>query len=218
VHPGVVLFDLDGTLTASGPGITHSAASALQAVGRPPLDAAALLGFIGPPLIESFREIAGLDEATVIEALVAYRSYFVERGMFENSVYPGITGLLQELSDAGRRLAVTTSKPLRYAVPIIEHFALGKYFEGVFGPTADDDGIDKKAVVAHALNAMAIDDSTNVVLVGDRFHDVVGAHENGIACIGALWGYGSRDELVATGVDALAANVDELAVLLGVRV
>jgi phosphoglycolate phosphatase len=218
VHPGVVLFDLDGTLTASGPGITRSAASALQAVGRPPLDATALLGFIGPPLIESFREIAGLDEAAVIEALVAYRSYFVERGMFENSVYPGINGLLQELFDAGRRLAVTTSKPLPYAVPIIEHFGLGKYFEGVFGPTADDDGIDKKAVVAHALNAMAIDDSTNVVLVGDRFHDVVGAHENGIACIGALWGYGSRDELVAAGVDALAADVNELAVLLGVRV
>jgi phosphoglycolate phosphatase len=195
VHPGVVLFDLDGTLTASGPGITASAASALQAVGRPPL-----------------------DEAAVIEALVAYRRYFVERGMFENSVYPGITGLLQELFDAGRRLAVTTSKPLPYAVPIIEHFALGGYFEGVFGPTADDDGIDKKAVVARALNAMAIDDTTSVVLVGDRFHDVVGAHENGIACIGALWGYGSRDELVAAGVDALAADADELAILLGVRI
>jgi phosphoglycolate phosphatase len=218
VHPGVVLFDLDGTLTASGPGITASAASALQAVGRPPLDDASLLGFIGPPLIESFREIAGLDEAAVIEALVAYRRYFVERGMFENSVYPGITGLLQELFDTGRRLAVTTSKPLPYAVPIIEHFELGKYFEGVYGPTADDDGIDKKAVVAHALTAMAIDDTTNVVLVGDRFHDVVGAHENGIACIGALWGYGSRAELVAAGVDALAADADELAILLGVRI
>ena len=154
----------------------------------------------------------------MIEALVAYRSYFVERGMYENSVYPGIITLLQELFDAGRRLAVTTSKPLPYAVPIIEHFALAGYFEGVFGPTADDDGIDKKAVVAHALNAMAIDDTTNVVLVGDRFHDVVGAHENGIACIGALWGYGSRDELVAAGADALAADVDELAILLGVRV
>ena len=218
MHPGVVLFDLDGTLTASGPGITRSAASALQAVGCSPLEDAALLGFIGPPLIESFREIAGLDEAAVIEALVAYRSYFVERGMYENSVYPGIVTLLQELFDAGRRLAVTTSKPLPYAVPIIEHFALGGYFEGVFGPTADDDGIDKKAVVAHALNALAIDDSTNVVLVGDRFHDVVGAHENGIACIGALWGYGSRDELVAAGADSLAADADELAILLGVRV
>jgi len=217
VHPGVVLFDLDGTLTASGPGITRSAASALNAVGREPLDAAALLRFIGPPLIESFREIAGLDEATVVEALVAYRRYFVDYGMFENALYPGITGLLQELVDAGRRLAVTTSKPLPYAVPIIEHFALGPFFEGVYGPTSDDDGIDKKAVVAHALNAMAIDDGTDVVLVGDRFHDVVGAHENGIACIGALWGYGSRDELVAAGVDALAADVDELAVLLGIR-
>jgi phosphoglycolate phosphatase len=216
VHPGVVLFDLDGTLTASGPGITRSAASALESVGRPPLGTAVLQGFIGPPLFDSFREIAGLDETTARAALVAYRRYFVDRGMFENAVYPGMTALLQTLIEAGRRLAVTTAKPLPYALPIIEHFALSKYFEGVYGPTADDDGIDKKAVVAQALNAMAIDDCTDVVLVGDRSHDVVGAHENGIACIGALWGYGSLAELAAAGADALAADVDELATLLGV--
>ena len=217
MDPGVVLFDLDGTLTESGPGITRSAASALEVLGRPPLDAATLLRFVGPPLFESFREIAGLDEATARDALVAYRRYFVDRGMYENAVYPGITELLHKLFDAGRRLAVTTAKPLPYALPIIEHFTLGRYFEGVFGPTADDDGIDKKAVVAQALSSLEIDDVSDVVLVGDRSHDVVGAHENGVACIGALWGYGSRDELLASGADALATDADELASLLGVR-
>jgi phosphoglycolate phosphatase len=216
VHPGVVLFDLDGTLTESGPGITRSAASALAVLGRPPLDAVTLLRFVGPPLFESFREIAGLDEATARDALVAYRRYFVDRGMYENAVYPGIAELLQELFDAGRRLAVTTAKPLPYALPIIEHFGLVGYFEGVFGPTADDDGIDKKAVVANALRMLDIDDVSDVVLVGDRSHDVVGAHENSVACIGALWGYGSREELLAAGADALARDADELAILLGV--
>ncbi len=130
VQPGVVLFDLDGTLTESGPGITHSVAAALNALGLPALDQTALLRFIGPPLLDSFRDIAGLDEVTTLEAMAVYRGYFVEYGMFENSVYPGIPGLLRELLDTGRRLAVATSKPLPYAVPIIEHFALADLLRG----------------------------------------------------------------------------------------
>jgi phosphoglycolate phosphatase len=214
VQPRVVLFDLDGTLTASGPGITRSVAAALAALRLPLLDEAALVRFIGPPLLDSFRDIAGLDEATALDAMAAYRSYFVEYGMFENAVYPGIPGLLRELVDTGRRLAVTTSKPLPYAVPIVEHFALDEYFEAVFGPAIDGDGTEKGDVVAQALIALRVE-LDDVVLVGDRIHDVVGAHENGIPCIGALWGYGSRSELA--DAEALAADVDELAVLLGVR-
>ena len=213
VQPGVVLFDLDGTLTASGPGITRSVAAALKELGLPALDADSLVRFIGPPLLDSFRDIAGLDEITALEAVAAYRSYFVEFGMFENAVYPGIPGLLRELVDTGRRLAVATSKPLPYAVPIIEHFALARYFEAVFGPALDGDGTEKGDVVAQALGALHVD-LDDVVLVGDRSHDVVGAHENGIPCIGALWGYGSREELA--DAEALAADVDELAMLLGV--
>jgi phosphoglycolate phosphatase len=132
--------------------------------------------------------------------------------MFENSVYPGIPALLRELLDTGRRLAVATSKPLPYAVPIIDHFGLAECFEAVFGPAIDGDGTEKGDVVAQALSALHADLS-DVVLVGDRSHDVVGAHENGIPCIGALWGYGSREELA--DAEALAADVDELAALLG---
>jgi phosphoglycolate phosphatase len=214
VQPGLVFFDLDGTLTASGPGITRSVTAALDAMRLPLLEEAALLGFIGPPLLDSFRDIAGLDEATALEAMVAYRRYFAEYGMVGNVVYPGIPGLLRELVDTGRRLAVTTSKPLPYAVPIIEHFGLDEYFEAVFGPAIDGDGTDKGAVVAQALVALRVE-LDDVVLVGDRSHDVAGAHENGIPCIGALWGYGSREELA--DAEALATDVDELAALLGVR-
>jgi phosphoglycolate phosphatase len=216
VHPDVVLFDLDGTLTESGPGIIRSLAYALESVGAPPLHADVLHRFIGPPLRDSFREIAGLDAALVREALAAYRRYFTEHGMFENSVYPHVPDLLRSLLDDGRRLAVTTSKPMSAALPIIEHFGLRPYFEAVFGPEGDEAG-DKKAVVTDALAALDVGAATGVVLVGDRSHDVLGAHDNGIACIGVLWGYGSRDELTAAGVDAIATDVDELADLLGVR-
>jgi phosphoglycolate phosphatase len=214
VNPDVVLFDLDGTLTESGPGILRSLAYALDAVGVAPLHVDVSRGFIGPPLRDSFRDIAGLDDAVARDAMVAYRRYFTEHGMFENSVYPRIPDLLCRLLDEGRRLAVATSKPTPYALPIVDHFALRPYFEAVFGPDGDEAG-DKKAVVADALRSLRVA-SSEVVLVGDRSHDVLGAHENGIACIGVLWGYGSRDELAAAGADAIAADVDELAVLLGV--
>jgi len=212
VQPSVVLFDLDGTLTASGPGITRSVTAALSELQRPLLDEAALLRFIGPPLLDGFREIAGLDEATALDAMVAYRRHFAEHGIVGNAVYPGVPDLLRGLVDTGRRLAVTTSKPRPYAVPIIEHFALAEYFEAVCAPAIDGDGTDKGAVVGQALALLGVE-SDDVVLVGDRSHDVVGAKENGIRCIGVLWGYGSREELA--GADALAADVDELASLLG---
>lgn len=214
VHPGVVLFDLDGTLTESGPGVVRSLRYAFDAIGLQPPDDTTLMRFVGPPLVDSFRDIAGLDEAVANDALVAYRRYFVDNGMFENSVYPGVRELLRALVDSGRRLAVATSKPLPYARPIVEHFALSEYFEFVCGPDFDGSGAVKTTVVADAMAALNVTAGTDVVLVGDRSHDVIGAHDNGIACFGVLWGYGSRAELSAA--EAIAADVEELASLLGV--
>lgn len=213
--PRVVLFDLDGTLTESAPGIVNSVAHALAAVGSPPLTPDVLLRFIGPPLIGSLRDIAGLDDGQLAAALLAYRGYFTRRGMFENSVYDGIPALLRALLDDGRRLAVTTAKPLAAAAPIVEHFNLDQYFEAVCGPATDGVHETKAAIIADALAQLDVAPSRDVVLVGDRAHDVDAARESGIACVGALWGYGSRDELA--GADELAADVKELAALLGVR-
>jgi phosphoglycolate phosphatase len=213
--PHVVLFDLDGTLTESAPGIINSVAHALDAVGAPPLTSDVLLRFIGPPLIGSLREVANLDDAQVDAALVAYRDYFTERGMFENSVYEGVPALLQALVDDGRRLAVTTAKPLSAAAPIVEHFNLSRFFEAVCGPATDGVHETKAAVIADALTRLDVAPSREVVLVGDRAHDVEAARVAGISCVGALWGYGSREELA--DADELAADVHELAALLGVR-
>lgn len=212
--PRVVLFDLDGTLTESAPGIMNSVAHALDAVGAPALTRDALLRFIGPPLIGSLRDIAGLDDGQLDAALIAYRDYFNRRGMFENSVYAGIPTLLQSLVDDGRRLAVTTAKPLTAAAPIVDHFDLSRYFEAVCGPETDGEHETKAAVIADALSQLRIPPSDDVVLVGDREHDIEAARQAGVACVGALWGYGSREEL--SGADALAADVHELATLLGV--
>ena len=212
MQPGVVLFDLDGTLTESGPGIMRSLTVAFDAIGAPQLDEATMLRFVGPPLLHSFREVAGLDGPTSVAALQAYRRYYVEHGMFENSVYPGIVELLQALHSSGRRLAVATSKPLIYARQIVEHFGLAEYFLAVCGPELDGVGAVKTRAVADAMTALEVAAGGDVVLVGDRSHDVSGAHANGIACIGVLWGYGSREELAAA--DAIATDVSALRQLL----
>ena len=212
--PRVVLFDLDGTLTESAPGIVNSIAHALDAVGAPPLTKDVLLRFIGPPLIGSLRDIAGLDDGQLDAALFAYRDYFTRQGMFENSVYDGIPALLQALVDDGRRLAVTTAKPLSAAAPIVEHFQLARFFNAVCGPATDGEHETKAAVIVDALAQLEVEPSADVVLVGDRGHDVDAARAVGITCVGALWGYGSRDEL--SRADEVVANVYELAMLLGV--
>jgi phosphoglycolate phosphatase len=219
MRPDVVLFDLDGTLTESAPGITRSIAFALDAIGMPPVDDATLLRFIGPPLRESFRTIIGLDDETAAQAVAAFRHRFVnDGGMFENSVYPGVSDLLEDLRDAGRTLAVATAKPRPTAVAILEHFALAKYFDVVCGAINDTERATKAHIVADALRALRISAGPRAVMVGDRSHDVVGAHTVGIACIGVGWGYGSRAELSRAGADVIVAGVDGLASALGVMV
>ena len=208
--PRWVLFDLDGTLTDSAPGITRGVHYALTRLGlAPPRDAAVLRRFIGPPLQESFERICGLPEATAREAVTHYRVYYRDRGLFETEVYAGIPELLDALRDHHFRLAVATAKPEPYARRIVEHFGLAPYFRHLVGARLDGTRLRKDEIIAHALNVCGITDLSRVVMVGDREHDVQGAAVAGIDCLGVLWGYGTREELTTAGAVRLAATVEE---------
>jgi phosphoglycolate phosphatase len=211
---GNVLFDLDGTLTDSAEGITGSMRFALAALGLPPVDAATLRSFVGPPLADSLREVCRLDDAHIEQVMAAYRERYVSTGMFENAVYPGIVDLLQALRDDGRRMAVATSKLANSAVAICDNFGLSGFFEAICG--ADLAGLheSKTQIVADALAALGR--PADAVLIGDRLYDVVGARDNHVAVIGAGWGYGEPGELVAAGATSIAADAAALAGLLGV--
>jgi phosphoglycolate phosphatase len=199
-----VLFDLDGTLTASGPGILASVRYALSEMGEPIPDQSVLDQFIGPPLAHSFAEFCGLDAERVQTAISTYRVYFGARGQFENSVYDGIPELLDALVAGGRVLAVATSKAEVYAHSILDHFGLSERFTAIVGSELDGRRTDKAEVLAEALRRLRHPDPTSAVMIGDRSHDVLGARATGIPCIGALWGYGTEHELRAAGADALA--------------
>ena len=200
-----ILFDLDGTLTESGPGIISSVRYALAKMGGPVLDDQELRLFIGPPLLDSFRDVCGFDPAEVAVAIAAYREYYATDGQFENSVYDGIPELLTALHEAGRTLAVATSKAEVFASSILDHFALTEYFTTVVGSELDGRRTAKSEIITEAL-ARLDRPTAGTVMIGDRSHDVRGAVAVGVGSIGVLWGYGDDAELTAAGADSLAAT------------
>ena len=169
--------------------------------------------FIGPPLIETFMSEWGLSREESEQALVYYREHFGTKGLVENVPYAGIGDCLARLKEAGLRLFVATSKPEPLSLRILEHFDLLKYFEAVAGSTMDEQRTKKGEVIAYALDTYALDPA-ETVMVGDRKHDVIGARENGVPCVGVLYGYGSRTELMEAGAAALAADLNQLTALL----
>ena len=208
-----VLFDLDGTLTDPAEGITNALMHAQRRLGRPVSPREDLFVFIGPPLIETFMSEWGLSREESEQALVYYREHFGTKGLFENVPYAGIGDCLARLKEAGLRLFVATSKPEPLSLRILEHFDLIKYFEAVAGSTMDEQRTKKGEVIAYALDTYALDPA-ETVMVGDRKHDVIGARENGVPCVGVLYGYGSRTELMEAGAAALAADLNQLTALL----
>ena len=179
-----ILFDLDGTLTDSAPGILNSVRYGCRRIGIPVPDEATLRRFLGPPLIDSFHNLCALNDADTARAVAAFREYFPDKGLFENEVYPGIPALLADLHARGCQLVLATSKPEEYARRIMEHFDLAQYFTAICGATLDETRTDKAEVIAYALDTIGLTDKTGVVMVGDREHDVIGAKKNALPCIG----------------------------------
>jgi phosphoglycolate phosphatase len=210
-----VLLDLDGTLTDPAEGIVRCIRHALAAYGHPTPADAELTRFIGPPLLEGFAELvpeAGPEHHRAL--LERYRERFRRHGMFENRLYDGVRGALADLCDAGTRLHLATSKPLVYARRIVEHFDLGGFFESLHGSELDGVRSDKGELLAHLLEAQAIR-TAGAAMVGDRRHDMIGARANGVRAIGVLWGYGTREELLAAGAEQLLDSVAQLPDILG---
>ena len=178
-----------------------------------------LTHFIGPPLDESFIERFGFNEDQIIVGIEKFRAYFSRQGWLENIPYPGMTELLRELKAAGKHLLIATSKPEQFAVQILEHFGMAQYFDRIFGaPLNNQEGAKKVNVIRNALSwaNSAWDgwDYSGAVMVGDRRHDVTGAHQAGLSCIGVLYGYGSREELERAGAAYIAEDFQALRRLL----
>jgi phosphoglycolate phosphatase len=210
VTSGVVLLDLDGTLTDPRPGIVRCIRYALDRLARPCPSDDALATRIGPPLRGTFGTLLETSDPALIErAMGFYRERFADVGLYENQVYDGIPAMLDGLGRGGRQLFVATSKPAVFAERIVRHFALDRHFAGVYGPDLDGRLGDKAELLAHLLTMERLA-APGVVMVGDRHADVLAARANGVRAVGVLWGYGSREELLAAGADAVCAAPADL--------
>ena len=205
-----LFFDLDGTLTDPALGITNSFKHALKSFGMEIPSYETLCSFIGPPLPDTFKNLLGFSDEMVSEGVKKYREYFAEKGLLENSVYPGIPELLKNLKQAGKKLVVATSKPEEFSIKIIEHFGLAPYFENVCGSLMNEGRSNKDEVIAYAIERNHISDKSKILMIGDRKHDILGAKKVGIKSCGVLFGYGSREELETAGADFIAENVSQL--------
>lgn len=206
-----MLFDLDGTLTNPGLGITNSVAYALKKYGIDVKDRTELYKFIGPPLLNSFQDYYGFSEEQAAQAVEYYREYYQKTGIYENYVYEGIPELLKELKAEGITLLVATSKPEPFARLIMEHYHLADYFTYIAGATMDNKTRVKKAdVIRYAMQNCEAEDKKKLVMVGDRKHDILGAKEVGIDSVGVLFGYGDREELEQAGATYIAETVEAI--------
>ncbi|MCH5251510.1 MAG: HAD hydrolase-like protein [Lachnospiraceae bacterium] len=207
-----VLFDLDGTLTDSKPGILNCIQYALEKLGRPESDRDKLNCYLGPPLQISFQKYGGFDSETAIQATEIYRERFSTIGLFENCVFDGVIPMMKKLKKAGKMLAVATSKPKIYTDRILEKYELDPYFSVVVGSELDGTLSDKAEVVAEVFRQLFLTeaDRAKAVMVGDREYDMTGAIKNKIDCIGVRYGYSEGDELERAGATYLVDTVSDL--------
>ncbi len=204
------LFDLDGTLTDSNPGIINSVKYALNRLGREIPSEETLRKFLGPPLVYSFTEFCGFSEEDAIYAAEIYRSRYKDFCVIENALFESVSEMLETLNKSGVTLAVATTKPENMAVRIAEHFGISRFFTAICGSEPDGSNGDKALIIRKALERCRETDLGQAVMVGDRFYDIDGARTVGLDSVGVLYGYGSREELESAGATYLASSAEEI--------
>lgn len=205
-----ILFDLDGTLLNTYPGVSNALEYTMEFFGKPKPDEKTKRRYLGPPLGDSFRDIAGFDEDTIPEAIKKFREYYLKKGVYEYEFFEELKPLFNTLREKGCVLSVATSKLETAAIDMLKHADLYNEFDFVCGATTDAARVTKTQVLEKVLNHYSVPDKSEVILIGDRNHDVIGAHNVGIKCCGVLCGFGSRSEFEECGADYIVSAVSDI--------
>jgi phosphoglycolate phosphatase len=209
-----ILLDLDGTITDSNVGVTKSVQYALKYFDILVEDLSSLYGFIGPPLKESFMKFYDFDDDMATKAAAEFRKYYAVKGICENILYDGMIELLQKLTENNKTIILATAQVTVYAEKILKYFEIDKFFISVCGSELDGRRSNKNEVIQYALEQNDINDLNDVIMVGDREHDIIGAKKNGIASVGVLYGYGDYNELSNAGADYIVNDISGLSGIL----
>lgn len=208
-----LLWDLDGTLTASAPGIINCVKYALASFGMDETDEKKLNLFIGPPLTESFMKIYGFSKEKSLIALKKYQERYTDKGIYENSLFDGIAETLAGLKEKGKHLIVATAKPEMYMNPILRNFDIAKYFEFAGGAELESGRDSKFQVIEYVIKTCSLENAVKnrrVLMIGDRNNDIEGAHKNNIPCCACLWGYGNMEEFEKYHADFVIEKPQDL--------
>jgi len=210
-----LLFDLDGTIVDSAPGITSTLAATFEQMGLPVPSPAELVAYVGPPILDSFRDLAHFDAETSERALSIYRLLYLEKGVYDATVYPGVEDVLRAVHESELPMSLATSKPERPAKLVLDHYDLTRYFDELTGASEDEVRSKKADVIAEALRRLRADgaDLSRTIMIGDRIHDIEGAAANGIPTIYVTWGYGAPAE--SAGAIAVVDTAAQLREQLG---
>ena len=207
----LIIFDLDGTLTDSSPGILKCIKYAVEKLGRKVPSEDILLTFVGPPLLEQFKEVFGMEESEAEQAVAYFRERYNAAGVFENSVFTGVRELLENLKKDGCALSVATSKPMAMADVVLKHFKIDGYFDFWQGSTGDRGRSDKLDIINAVIDGCGFSGKKDrVFLVGDRKYDAMGAEKCGIGFYGAGWGYAPKGELEDYPNEGIASSTENL--------
>lgn len=203
-----ILLDLDGTIVDSAPGIIDTLKRTFVALELPLPSDAELLAWVGPPILESFRDRAGMNDEQQARALEVYRQQYLDQGAYDSTLFPDMGLFVADIGASPLPLSLATSKPETPATLMLEHFTIAHHFDVITGASADEVRSAKADVVAEALVRLeAIGaDLSRPVMIGDRIHDIEGSAAHGIPAIGVSWGYaqdGEFDHAIAT-VDTVA--------------
>ncbi len=206
----VILFDLDGTVSDSGEGITNSVKYALKKFGIEEENFEKLKRFVGPPLYASFEKYYGFTHEEAVKAVEYYREYYNAGGIFELRIYDGVIDLLKALKSAGKKTVLATSKPEVYAEKIAKEFGFYELFDNISGALLDGSRIEKADIIAYALERIGNPDINECIMIGDTAFDVIGARAFGMDSIGVTYGYGKQEDIKAAGATYIACTPKEI--------
>lgn len=212
MHYSYLLFDLDGTIIDSSEGIINCVKYALDDAGLAYPPDEKLLGFIGPPLVEGFQSVTGMNEQDALAATIKYRERYETEGLYECQLYEGISSLIKDLHEKGYHICLATSKPELFARRILEHFELINYFDEIVGATFDGKINAKDTVIREMFKRLALTDDrkAETIMIGDRKHDILGAKACGIDSLGVYYGFAPAGEHEVCGADYIVDTVEDL--------
>lgn len=208
-----VLFDLDGTISESAVGIRKSLEYAITKLGSelPNLDDYTL--YIGPPLLDTFKNLCKLSDEQSREGVEIYRGYYDEHGKHQNRLYDGIKEVLLKLRDENVKVAVCSSKYEKFAEEIVEILGVSDLFDAVCGSTLDGSRKDKKDLIPYAVKALGGDfeaEREKTLMIGDTWFDAKGARECDVDFIGVLYGYGTYESMKEQKAEVFAKTPLEI--------